>query len=521
MRKNLAVFICCLLLGSFNAQAQSSETSPQAFRQALLDYSRDFALHPAAAEFSLGLQSSGEWNYGIKIYYQGALKAEAAAAAGSLRQVIEKAAARAVKSSGLSRKQLKSAVFYIQAASAGTNYALIDYQGKALEAVGDLNVIRELTPQLIREKISQHKAYLLRVMHPSLHGFYKIYEADKDLPEKRLRTIYTASSLYTLLKIHDFDHDAAVLAHVPPIVGYLTSMQVQEGPLKGAFHYSYYYEKDKKEARFVVGTASKTIFTLIDLYQRTGRQEYLDTAKLAGDWLCGQVNRKGHVTPVVRLQGEKAWTDKRFSYLYSGQVLSALSRLYAVTQDKKYYRKAKKIAKKIIKGVKGSDYFVGDDFRAPNTISTSWSAQSLLDFAQATGNQDAKEAVFKCMDAIIRVQNNDPSDLLNYGRYDTYYSSGNGWINEVMGEVYKYGKQQGIEVEHYLPVMLKTTRWLLQNIYSKENTFHLPNPAQAIGGSIRNPMEENVRTDAVCHGGNSLVTLLEISGGKIAFSVPE
>ena len=100
---------------------------------------------------------------------------------------------------------------------------------------------------------------------------------------------------------------------------------------------------------------------------------------------------------------------------------------------------------------------------------------------------------------------------MNLGRFDgTMASSGNGWINEVLGELYTYGNAEGWRgCAKYKEAMILVSRWLIQNTYSPENTYFLKQPEKAFGGLIRNRSEEVIRTDAVCHGVNGYIMLYD------------
>ena len=52
----------------------------------------------------------------------------------------------------------------------------------------------------------------------------------------------------------------------------------------------------------------------------------------------------------------------------------------------------------------------------------------------------------------------------------------------------------------------------MQNAYRKNNTYNIKNPERSIGGFALNYHNHVVRTDAVCHGTNSLLYLLKITG---------
>ncbi len=400
--------------------------------------------------------------------------------------------------------------------------------GLTYELIGNIIPVRQFDTSLVRARIQSESAYLLRMMDQDTHGFFKKYDAAKDEKEIKLRTIYTASSLYTLLKVQEVLLDSEPLykqieKNIEPMAAFLLSMQNHEGENAGAFHYSYDKPTGKKDilfegGRFVVGTSSKTIFTLIKLYERTHDKKYLDSAKQAGNWLLTRVSNDGSVRPVVAKLNGKLLVKTKNSYLYSGQVLSALSRLYGVTQDEKYYDAATKIAERMLNTVKDKSPFLDDDYRKPNSVTTSWVVMSLLDYAKV--NPDAKtntiylDTITRCAQELVNRQIVAPWDTFNDGRLmDIITSSGNGWVNEVMTELQPFCDANKMDNCYlYNPFIVNSSRWLVQNVYTAQNSFNIKNPAMSNGGVIRNFAERAVRTDAVCHGLNSLVGLLKMTG---------
>ena len=167
-------------------------------------------------------------------------------------------------------------------------------------------------------------------------------------------------------------------------------------------------------------------------------------------------------------------------------------------------------------------FLLGDDFRRPNSISTSWLSMAFLDYAKINPEPRFSDAIFSAAQTLVNLQFKDPTNALDYGRYsDTFATSGNGWINEVFVQVYQRClEKRRSDCGGYAQSMSRGTRWLIQNIYSPENSYHIPNPARAQGGSIRDSKEETVRTDAVCHGGNSLVGVLGLPGVSLSLKLP-
>jgi len=394
----------------------------------------------------------------------------------------------------------------------------VNNKNQAFELIGSIIPVYDMDIALLKNRIQMEKNYLLRMIDPITHAIFKKYDAKNDQRDTIVRTIYTASSLYTLLMIDKKSPDRAIDAQIKPMAKFLLMMQNKAGKDAGAFYYSYDLNTQQKDAhygsgRFVVGTAAKTIFTLLLLYEKTQDIQYLEAAKRAGNWLLTKSNAHGQVMPVsVHAQG-KIILNKKQSFLYSGQVLSALSRLYAVTHEKIYYVEATKIADRMVHYIQQKGAFVGDDFRQPNSVSTSWVVMSLLDYAKINHEQRVYQKVlFRSADALVQKQIHAPWDAYNDGRLmDIMTSSGNGWVNEVMTNLYPFcqvNKRPHCDI--YRDYTIASSRWLIQNVYGTANSFMLKNPKMAEGGAIRNYAESAVRTDAVCHGLNSLMGLLNI-----------
>ncbi|MCC5792614.1 MAG: hypothetical protein JJT82_08430 [Legionellaceae bacterium] len=255
---------------------------------------------------------------------------------------------------------------------------------------------------------------------------------------------------------------------------------------------------------------------MLNLYALQGNTRDLQAAQNAGDWLVTKIKADGQVTHTGRCQQGTWQYSTKQSFLYAGQMLSALSRLYSVTKHPAYYQGATKIAQRLLAQVEKQQAFVGDDFRAPNTISTSWATLALMDYAKINPAPVYRQRMEQTADALLARQMTNQQDVYNYGRYwDTMTSSGNGWINEVMGELYPFCVQQNMShCGRYREAMILTTRWLMQNAYTAANSYNIPNPQQAIGGFIRNYIDHSVRIDAVCHGVNSLLSLMQITSDQ-------
>jgi hypothetical protein len=536
----LSVLICLSWLVACTAPAprqHAAESIPDGKRQALLQFTRAEALEA----LDMDVPAESAWRATVRLFRNGNLIAQSQGGGSSERKALKEATLHLLTPARLrpSREDLVGGRLLYTLTGPDGARRVIEHEGQALEMAGDVVAVRSVTRGDIEATIREQKEYLLRHYDHRHSAFFKLYDARNDAPESRLRTIYTASGLWTLLQMNAYERDPRIEALIAPTTEFLLSMQVKEGDHKGAFYYSYYPETGIKERRLVTGTASKTIFTLLELYRRTGDKRLLNSAKDAGDWLVSRVGPRGWVYAVAKWSDRKQryWDVEAQSVLYASQTLSALSRLAVVTGDPAYLEAASRIAHRAVRRGKLSDFYVGDKFRPPNTISTSWVSMSLLDYYAASKERRFLDAAFAAAQQVLKRQLRDPSALVDYGRFsDTRTSSGNGWMNEVLAEVYRQCTTVGrTDCGQFADALRLTTRWLIQNVYNAENAYQIPNPERARGGSIRGPVsgygtqrtrsgdatQVSVRTDAVCHGANSLIGVLHLLGTSAESAVPE
>jgi hypothetical protein len=437
---------------------------------------------------------------------------------------LEQATRQAVDASGPDHSRVAQARFVVELAN--HEYAMVEHEGKGVELASGLVPARVLDKAMLRRRIDEGKAYLLRVMDPELGGVHKYYDAPTDSFENRLHTIYTASTIYTLLAVYAHDQDESLREPIERAAGFLLSMQrvAPDQPGHGAFHYSLDLSLHEREPLFVVGTTSKSIFTLIELHALTGDPKWLDAARMAADWLLTMQNPDGRMSSELRLNFDGTWSvTEEESLLYTGQVLSALSRLYEATADETYLDAASLTAGRLTAKVESQGCYLGDDYRSPNPISSSWVILSLFDFARASDDSTIRDIAFGCADELLEQQIDDPDDVYRHGRWgDSLSSSGSGWLAEVLSELYldcPNADPDGCVRFHRAVVLL--FRLLVQSTYSPENSFVAKNPDMARGGLFWNTLDREVRTDSVCHAMNAYVFMIDHLPDGVLVELPE
>lgn len=404
-------------------------------------------------------------------------------------------------------------------------YAFTELDGRSFELAHGLVPVRAFDASLLASRLAESERYLLRMIDPARSGAHKYYHATTDTLEHELHTIYTASTAFTLLKLHARSGDQRLLDLAERAARFLASMQnVTPGDAaRGAFYYSLDTERMRRDETLVVGTTSKTIFTLLELHAVTKRARYLESALAAADWLTAMQRPDGSVRSSLRRAPGGRWAvSAKESLLYTGQVLSALSRVHRATSRPKYLDAAATTARYLTRKVAAEGCHLGDDYRKPNPISSSWVVLSLLDFAKASKDARTEELAFRCADALLAQQVRSERDPYRHGRFrGALSSSGNGWLAEVISEVHLHCLARGLgRCERFRDGAIAAARVLTQYTYSRENAFLAKNPEAAIGGLFWSTRDRYVRTDSVCHAMNAYLNVTDFMGDT-RLEIPE
>lgn len=471
-----------------------SDTSDAPFRDRVVHFIRDVA---AGSPARCALTGRGAPL--VHLYRDGQLVGRGASRANDLCPALKEATRRALAAAG-APKSIAGARFVVEL---GEQW-IVEHEGSGLPLADGMVPVRAVDRALLAAHVDSAARYLTHVVDPQRGGAHKFYYPNTDAFEDVLHTVYSASTALTFLKLYDKNHDARYLDLAKRATRFVLSMQKPSG----AFSYSIDTRTGEPDDVLYVGTASKSIFTLLELHE-------VEAAKRAADWLITMQRPDGSV-----LSSNK--TSKKESLLYTGQVLSALSRVYRATKDPQYLAAAARTAVYLGDKVAAKGCYLGDDYRAPNPISSSWVVMSLLDFDRATSDGHFERVVFSCADALLQRQDRSDDPSRN-GRYSgALSSSGNGWVAEVMSETYLHCRRKGrAGCERYRDSVVAASRLLLQHTYSPANAFMTKNPAAAMGGVFWSTRDRYVRTDAVCHATNALLGVIDDLPGGTLVTLPE
>ncbi|WP_437735607.1 D-glucuronyl C5-epimerase family protein [Sorangium sp. So ce1335] len=504
-----------------------AELDNATFRDRTMAFVRQVMAGGDKVTCDLSLSSNRPFRAVVMGFQEGKQIARGDASDAGLCVALKGAARRALAAAGGARDALDGARLVVELPDHHQSMVeSVEGKGKAVELTHGLVPVRFLDKALLAKRIEDGKGYLLRVIDPQHKGVHKYYHAPSDRFEDELHTIYTASTALTLLKLHAYKPDDRLLRLATEAAGFMMAMQSREvrDRTAGGFFYAFDLERKRPERRLVVGTASKTIFTLLELHGLTKEKKYLESAVMAADWLIEMQRPDGSVRSALSGQEGGAWkVQGKESTLYTGQVLSALSRTYRATSNKKYLDAAAQTADFVLARIAKKGCFLGDDYRKPNPISSSWAVQSLLDFAKASGDPRAEQAVFRCADDLVKRQWRRPEDAYRYGRWQrSLSSSGTGWLAEVMSEVYHHCRQKGMDgCERYKDAVVAAIRLLLQYTYGPENSFVVKNPRASAGGVFWSVRDRYVRTDSVCHAMNAYLNMMGELGDGPLLTLPE
>jgi hypothetical protein len=460
----------------------------------------------------------------VGLYHGGELLGLGDSTAAELCGTLQAATRRAVAAAWPQRNLIPEARFAIELP--GRGYSLVEYDGEALELDHGLIPVRSLDAATLRKSIAASASYLLRMIDAETGGVHKFYYARTDVLEPRVHTIYTASTVFTLLKQFERDADPELLKTALRAADFLLAQQstAANDPTSGGFYYSYNLETQEPDEKLVVGTAAKTIFTLLWLYQLTQQERFLEAALRAGSWLLSMQRPDGRISSLLRRDREGRWTaTRKESLLYQSQVLSALSRLFVATGRSEFRDGAARITGVLLDRVAGQGCYLGDDYRKPNPISSSWVVLSLWDYLKATGDVGAREVVRRCATDLLGRQRRSPNDVYRRGRWhDSLSSSGVGWLAEVFSELYGYCLTDRLwDCDALREAVIEAIRQLVQNTYTPENAYLARNPERARGGMFWTVSERYVRTDAVCHAMNAYLNMLEHMESGVLIAIPE
>ncbi|MFW6114219.1 MAG: hypothetical protein ACOC7K_00595 [bacterium] len=502
------------------------------------------------------LQSEGRWTAQIHLYvdgygYEGSSNGRSwtlgEAILAALEEVLEREQPRAITADDLT-----NAAFAVQVSRDGQErLSFVGRQDATADLIGfepPIPEVRELTRQDIERHMKDGYFFLrTQALDRAGGGFHKyVFLNTQNQREPRVHTVYTASILYSFIQIHEATGNDRWLDGVEEHAEFLLSMQETDGEHAGAFHYSQYppevydapyqafefngadvyVDEDGRRLRYVVGTSAKTIYTLLKLNElfEDEKGKYMHAAVRAGDWLRTMQNEDGTVRPCVGYRNGCWHQGTQESLLYQGQVLSAFSRLYRRTDEERFRNAADDLAEHFLAKLESAEGYVDDDYRTHNSISNSWIVMSLLDYTKATGDQDAQAALLKHSDHILKEQKPGDVSLRDRGRWsDTYYSSGNAWVAEVLTEVYRYCRDQELsECHRYKDAVLKVFRWLAQETLRPDNVFWIREGDAYVGGLLRSRRHrDQIRTDSVAHAVNTYARMLPFLDEGVLLAIPQ
>lgn len=141
-----------------------------------------------------------------------------------------------------------------------------------------------------------------------------------------------------------------------------------------------WYDLEKQRHSYVYTEISGyALTTLLFLYEKESKQEFLERAKLVGDWLVGIQNEDGSMGTAYYLPGVDVQKPDSYHTFDVGMVFNGLALMYKVSHEQKYLDSAKKAADWVISYQKEDGSIPAQVSRENGEVTDSektWSTQS-------------------------------------------------------------------------------------------------------------------------------------------------
>jgi len=212
----------------------------------------------------------------------------------------------------------------------------------------------------------------------------------------------TGYNLYTLLEYHELTGDRSAYEHAVRMADWELTVQLENGSFQGGYM--------DQEAKPVVFNTAQVLQGLVKAYQATGRQEYLDAASRAADWLVSVQDNDGAWRKYVYL-GEFRVTDTRVAY--------PLLQMWEVNGDDHCRKAAEKSLRYVVSLQKENGWLPLCDNSVetvdqPVTHTLAYTCEGLLKSGLMLQSDSFVAAAQKTADAMLR---RFEIDKVLYGRY--------------------------------------------------------------------------------------------------------
>lgn len=208
--------------------------------------------------------------------------------------------------------------------------------------------------------------------------------------------------------------------------------------------------------------------TLLYLYHVEKNQDYLEKAKLVGDWLVSVQDETGAFDTAFYMEGQTKQKSDAFHTFDCGMVFNGLANLYSVTKEEKYLLSARKAADWVINTQKPDDSIpakiskmdasVMDTEETWSTLSGAYHAKlaiGLLNIFDLTKIEMYKDSAIALCDFALTKQNEN-GQFLTYGKVEGTNLHPHIYASEGLYVAGKY-----LDNQNYLDSSKRSVEWVL------------------------------------------------------------
>ncbi len=282
-----------------------------------------------------------------------------------------------------------------------------------------------------------------------------------------------AGSVWSLIVTYDDDADGMKKQKINSALDYLKDFLTNDGNL----YFVMNYEKDE----IPLGAGALTILAICDYTSTFMDTQYIDLAQKIGDGILSMQQSDGHF--VHTLNTDFSLKEDYKSFVYTGESIFALCKLYGATKDEKYLNAAERALQ----------YCVNSDF---SIHSDHWISYAINEISKYVDNSDFYELGLK----------NFTRNINNIENEETSYSTALELLMQCF-KLYNTLSDKQIDVNglsdfpiQKLTSLIKSKANSILSLYMyPETAMYLKHPSKYLGAFFVRPESFNIRIDDIQH----------------------
>jgi len=325
------------------------------------------------------------------------------------------------------------------------------------------------------------------------------YQPEKDRYNSGYNILRHCGTLYSMLEVFERSGNYRILEKAELAIDYLMD-QISENTLKGTE-----VALVEEGGAVKLGGNGLAIVALAKYSEVTGNMEYLAVMQRLAKWMELTQADNGNFT-IHKMAYPSGQVSSFISSFYPGEAILSLVRLYSLDRDPVWLDVAEKASKYLIN--------VRDRRKTVRNIPHDhWLLYGLNDLYRYRKDPLFVTHSLKIADAIISRQNSNRKVAdWNGGYYIPPGSTPTATRTEGLCAAFRLALESGHseKAEQYLDAIKRGVAFQLNTQIGKENAWFFPAPGRALGGFRKDLTESEIRIDYVQHNISALKGLLGI-----------